>query len=118
MFCVQTRITAWMQGNNARGATQAAKVFRLVRAFLGWCAERPEYAGLVHADACRASEVRDQVQPVKAKGDSLRREQLPLWFEHVRKLANPVHSAYLQALLLTGARREELAGLKWADVDF
>ncbi len=112
------RITTWMQDNNARGATQAAKIFRLVRAFLGWCAERPEYAGLVHADACRTSEVRDQVQAVKTKGDSLRREQLSLWFEHVRKLPNPVQAAYLQALLLTGARREELAGLKWADVDF
>ena len=36
----------------------------------------------------------------------------------MRKLANPVHSAYLQALLLTGARREELAALSWNDVDF
>ena len=27
-------------------------------------------------------------------------------------------SAYLQALLLTGARREEMAGLRWEDVDF
>jgi hypothetical protein len=85
------RITTWMQDNNARGATQAAKIFRLVRAFLGWCAERPEYAGLVHADACRTSEVRDQVQAVKTKGDSLRREQLSLWFEQVRQLPNPVH---------------------------
>ena len=29
-----------------------------------------------------------------------------------------MHSAYLQALLLTGARREELAALSWSDVDF
>ena len=36
----------------------------------------------------------------------------------MRKIHNPVISAYLQGLLLTGARREELAGLKWADVDF
>ena len=112
------RITAWMQDNNARGATQAAKIFRLVRAFLGWCAERPEYAGLVRADACRTSEVRDQVQAARAKGDSLQREQLPLWFEHVRKLGNPVHAAYLQTLLLTGARREELASLTWDCLDF
>jgi hypothetical protein len=67
------------------------------RARLPWLVRRaPEYAGLVRADACRTSEVRDQVQAVKAKGDSLRREQLPLWFEHVRKLGNPVHAAYLQ----------------------
>ncbi len=112
------RITTWMQDNNARGATQAAKIFRLVRAFLGWCAERPEYAGLVQADACRTSEVRDQVQAARAKGDSLQREQLALWFKHVRQLGNPVHSAYLQTLLLTGARREELAGLTWDCLDF
>lgn len=112
------RITAWMQDNNARGATQAAKIFRLLRAFLGWCAERPEYAGLVRADACSTSEVRDQVQAAKAKGDSLQREQLPLWFEHVRALRNPVHAAYLQTLLLTGPRREELTALRWDDVDF
>lgn len=112
------RITTWMQANNARGATEAAKNFRLVRAFLGWCAERSDYAGLVRADACRTSEVRDQVQAAKAKGDSLQREQLPLWFEHVRRLGNPVHAAYLQTLLLTGARREELAGLTWDCVDF
>ena len=111
-------MTAWMQANNARGATEAAQNFRLVRAFLGWCAERPEYAGLVRADACSTSEVRDQVKAVKAKGDSLQREQLALWFEHVRQLGNPVHAAYLQTALLTGARREELTGLRWADVDF
>jgi integrase len=33
-------------------------------------------------------------------------------------LPNAVISAYLQALLLTGARREEMAGLQWVDVDF
>ena len=112
------RLTTWMQANNARGATEAAKNFRLVRAFLGWCAERSEYAGLVRADACRTSEVRDQVQAAKAKGDSLQREQLPLWFKHVRALRNPVHAAYLQTLLLTGPRREELTALRWEDVDF
>ena len=112
------RITAWMQENNARGATEAAKNFRLLRAFLNWCAERPDYTGIVRPDACRTSEVKDHVKAVKAKGDSLQREQLALWFEHVRQLGNPVHAAYLQAALLTGARREELTGLRWEDVDF
>lgn len=52
------------------------------------------------------------------EGDSLQREQLAAWFAAVQKIRNPVISAYLQALLLTGARREELAGLRWDDVDF
>jgi integrase len=54
----------------------------------------------------------------KKKDDVLQREQLPAWFAAVRQIGNPVISAYLQALLLTGARREELAALKWEDVDF
>lgn len=112
------RLATWMQENNARGATEAAKNFRLLRAFLNWCAERPEYSGIVRPDAYRTSEVKDHVRAVKAKGDSLQREQLPLWFEHVRALRNPVHAAYLQTALLTGARREELTGMRWDDVDF
>ena len=50
--------------------------------------------------------------------DVLQRAQLSAWFNAVSNIANPVISAYLQGLLLTGARREELAGLKWVDVDF
>lgn len=56
---------------------------------------------------------------VRAKeGDSLQREQLTPWFKAVREMGNPVQSAYLQALLLTGARRRELGALQWDDVDF
>jgi integrase len=36
----------------------------------------------------------------------------------VKQIGNPVISAYLQTLLLVGSRREELAALRWADVDF
>jgi integrase len=36
----------------------------------------------------------------------------------VEKLTNRTASVYLRALLLTGAHREELAGLTWANVDF
>ena len=43
---------------------------------------------------------------------------MPEWFSAVRQTHNPVISAYLQALLLTGARREGMAGLRWVDVDF
>jgi integrase len=54
----------------------------------------------------------------EAKQDVLQREQLAVRFSAVRDLDNPVISAYRQTLLLTGSRREELAGLTWDNVDF
>jgi len=50
--------------------------------------------------------------------DALQKEQLRAWFKQVRALQNLVLSAYLQGLLLTGARRTEWQLLKWTDVDF
>lgn len=77
------------------------------------------YAGLVPAGACKAQQVRDEMPSKNAKeGDSLQREQLALWFKAVREMGNVMQSAYLQALLLTGARRRELGALRWDDVDF
>ncbi|CAI06243.1 phage-related integrase [Aromatoleum aromaticum EbN1] len=111
-------VKAWLEPLAQRTPTQAAQTYRALRAFVAWCADRPEYRGIVHADACNRRMARDTLPKARAKDDCLQREQLPLWFEHVRRLSNPVHGAYLQALLITGARREELAGLKWDDVDF
>ena len=111
-------VRAWLSDEALTRPTHARLAFGLLRAFLNWCADRPEYRAYVHVDACASRLTRDELPKKAAKDDCLQREQLPLWFEHVRTLNNPVHSAYLQALLLTGARREELAPLKWADVDF
>lgn len=110
-------VRAWLKDEAIR-PTQANNAFVRLRAFLNWCADRPEYRAHTRADACASRIARDELPKKAVKDDCLQREQLPLWFEHVRKLANPVHSAYLQALLLTGARREELANVKWEEVDF
>ena len=112
------RVAAWMKDEVAKRPTNTALAFRLLRAFINWCAEHPDHRTQTNGDACASRLVRDELPKKSAKDDCLQREQLPLWFEHVRKLHNPVHAAYLQALLLTGARREELAGLRWEDVDF
>ncbi|MEA5098533.1 MAG: site-specific integrase, partial [Burkholderiaceae bacterium] len=75
--------------------------------------------GLIPAGANKSQQVRDELPRKNTKeGDSLQREQLPLWFEAVRKMPNIVQAAFLQTLLLTGARRGELIGLRWKDVDF
>lgn len=112
-------LKGWLETESAKRPTQAALGFRLLRAFLNWCSDRPEYREAVHADACGSKAVRENVPKSRAKDDCLQREQLRLWFEGVRtKIHNRRAAAYLQGLLITGARPNELAGLKWVDVDF
>ncbi|HDR9512052.1 preprotein translocase [Burkholderia cepacia] len=111
-------VAAWLESESQTRPTNAEQSYRKLRAFIRWCDDRAEYAGLIASSAYAARAVRTAVPRTKAKDDCLQREQLPAWFGAVRQLANPVFAVYLQALLLTGARREEMAGLRWDDVDF
>jgi len=114
-----SRIAQWLDTESATRATAAALSFRLLRAFIRWAADITDYSGIIGSEAYSSRVVKDAVPKSRAKdGDCLQREQLPSWFDAMRKIPNPVISAYLQSLLLTGARREELAGLRWQDVDF
>lgn len=112
------RVKAWLRDEAARRPTQAALAFRLLRAFLNWCADTPDYSGIAAPDACRTRTAKDTLPKKRAKTDCLQREQLSTWFAAVRAINNPVIAAYLQILLLIGSRREELANLKWDDVNF
>lgn len=111
-------VMTWLKQAAERGPTQAAQAYRALRAFLSWCARQEEYRNLVVTGACNRETTKDILPKPRAKVDCLQREQLAAWFAQVRALRNPVISAYLQTLLLTGPRREELAALAWQDVDF
>jgi len=53
----------------------------------------------------------------RPKTDNLQKSQLAAWFAAVRQIGNPVASAYLQTLLLTGARPGEVVSLRWEDIN-
>lgn len=109
----------WLTTECLTRPTFAHNSFRKFRTFIRWCTKQPRFQHVVHIDCCLTDEVKDIIPANKTKeGDSLQREQLPAWFSAVRHIGNPIISAYLQGLLITGARREELAGLRWEDVDF
>ncbi len=112
------RVAEWAKVEAVTRPTRARLALRLLRAFLFWCARHPTYKAIVTSNAAQSKDARESLGKAKAKHDVLQREQLPAWFKAVRQIDNPVISAYLQALLLTGARRNELTALRWADVDF
>lgn len=112
----RSAVTALLTDNLHRPESARGAFVRL-RAFLNWCSDRPNYAGQVHADVCNTRALKSELPKAKARQDSLQREMLKAWFDAVRTDPNRVQSVYLQVLLLTGARREEVAALKWADVD-
>jgi len=111
-------VREWLKVEAARRPTQANNAFVRLRAFLNWCIDQPAYRDQAHSDACPNRMARDELPKKKAKDDCLQREQLKAWFEKIRAIANPTISAYLQTTLLAGARREEVAGIRWSDVDF
>jgi integrase len=104
--------------NLGRGS-ELRKGFTIFRAFWAWAASRDEYAGVLADPRLFADrDLRATISKPGAKSDVLSREQLSPWFAAVRQLRNRVISAYLQTLLMTGARRRELSSLTWEEVDF
>ncbi len=112
------RVEEWARVESLKRPTRARLALRLLKAFLFWCSRHSTYKEVVTTNAAQSKAARENLGKPKTKDDVLQREQLPTWFQAVRQIQNPVISAYLQILLLTGARREELAHLKWEDCDF
>ncbi len=111
-------IERWAAKEAKNRPARVRLALRLLKAFLRWAATESDLKGKADPAAASAKKVRELAGKAKPKNDYLQREQLPVWFEYVRQIQNPVIAAYLQCLLLTGARREELAELKWEDVNF
>ncbi len=111
-------LAVWFKTESRRSKHQAARALMMFRGFLRWCATEPELRGLVDRDAGRAPAIMDNLPETKRRTDALEAAQVAGWWGAVAKLPNPTASAYLRALLLTGARREEMAALRWDAVDF
>ena len=111
-------IEAWAAREGKTRPTSARLAWRCLKAFLNWCAEQPEYApALPSVNPAKTKKAREALGRAGVKQDALLKEQLSVWFDAVRQIGNPVAAAYLQTLLLTGARPGEVLGLRWEDVN-
>ena len=111
-------IEAWAERETQTRPAAARLAWRCLKAFLSWCAEQAEYAPVLpSANPAKTKKAREALGKAGVKQDALLKEQLPAWFDAVRQLPNPVIAAYLQALLLTGARAGEVLALRWDDIN-
>jgi integrase len=111
-------IEAWAAREGKTRPTVARLSWRLLKAFLGWCAEQPAYAGVLPAsNPAKTKRTREALGRPGVKSDALLREQLPAWFAAVRAIHSPVVAAYCQSVLLTGARPGEVLAMRWADLN-
>ncbi len=112
------RIQDWALLEGKTRPASARLAWRLLTVFFTWCSEQKEYAMLLPAqNPAKTKKTREVLGKVTVKSDVLQRGQLLAWFSAVSQIQNPVISAYLQILLLTGARRGEVLALKWADIN-
>ncbi len=114
----QEMVERWAILEAAKRPTRARLALRLLKAFIFWCAKHPIYKEIINENPAQSKKARESLGKAKPKNDVLQREQLTAWFSAVRQINNSIISAYLQALLLVGSRREELASLRWVNVDF
>lgn len=108
-------VLSWVRKEVKQRPARARMALSALKAFMTWAGDNPKYKAIIQSDAC--NRISRELPRKKAKTDCLQREQLKSWFDAVKKISNPVISAYLQILLISGARRNELASLKWADID-
>lgn len=112
-------VTDWLTRERQTRPTVTANSYRILRTFLKWVEDHKYFQGVIPADLTQDRNVRKMIPVSASKADDcLQKEQLKSWFAEVRLLSNTMISTYLQVLLLTGARREEIASLRWDDIDF
>lgn len=112
-------IEAWAAKEGKVRPSSARLALSLLSVFLNWCAEHPQYADLVSdRNPAKSKKARESLGRQNLSTSALQREQLPAWFTAVRQIQNPVISAALQVMLLTGARPNEVLDLRWDDINW
>lgn len=111
-------LKSWFDREALSGKHQAARALMMFRGFLRWSSSKKEYRTLIDRDAGRAAAILESLPSNTRRTDALEAAQVPGWWAGVEQVNNRTASVYLRALLLTGARREEMAALTWANVDF
>lgn len=111
-------LLAWAKKESEVRPSSTRLALRHFKAFWRWAYEQKKYKSLIDLDVIASRRLREITGSQSPKQDYLQKAQLESWFGYVTRIENRIISVYLQCLLLTGARREELGKLRWTDVNF
>jgi integrase len=97
------------------GGASANNVMRTLRAIYNFVNE-------LHDDQLPQNPVKrlsntDQWNKIERRQTVIAPKELPILFNSIQKINNPIFRDYLLLLMFTGARRTEMACLKWENVD-
>lgn len=110
-------VEAWATKEAKDRPARVRLALRLLKAFLRWAAAEADLSDKVDPAAASAKKAREAAGKAKPKDDVIERGQLSAWFTAVRVIPNVVTAAYLQTLLMTGARPGEVLALRWDDLN-
>lgn len=108
----------WQNTEASQRPARAALGFRLIRTFINWCAEDDRYSKLISPDVHKRKKLRKAVPNVKARKNSVMREQLKDWFAAVQSIDNPVISVFIQSLIINGPRFNAMVDMRYDMIDF
>ncbi|MGF6635083.1 tyrosine-type recombinase/integrase [Paraburkholderia sp. MM6662-R1] len=102
--------------NSSSGAAQASSVMRALRSVLNFAIATYGRAVIPENPVASLTAKRAWLRD-KARTDHLRPHEIKPFVLAARALPNAVMGAYIEFILLTGARRSEAATLRWKHVD-
>lgn len=109
---IPPKIEGWLKKEKQSRPTLARKAYVLLKTCLSW--HGIELGAVL--DGKDRRNLKRAIPKPKTKDDVLEASQLAAWWQEVGKLPF-VSSIFLKCLLLIGCRRNELAELRWDDVD-
>lgn len=109
---IPNKIESWLKQETQSRPTLTRKAFVLLKTCLNW--HGLDLVGALDGKVRR--NIKRALPKPKVKNDVLESSQLAVWWTEVGKLGF-ISSTFLRCLLLLGCRVNELASLRWEDVD-
>ena len=113
-------LKAWLETEKKTRANGARQAFEALRACWRWAVKTEEFKDLITEPGLFDDEEVSKAKPKRqaaAANDVLEKSHLVEWFTAVGGIRNKELSVFLQMLLLTGCRRNELLGLQWKHIE-